>query len=669
MNIAIILIVIVASLLSLTVGWVLGSRIKATALEGARAEGRAESSIEVTRLQERSTFLEQTSREQRERASALESGVQRADMRVLSAESELAQLRERVSTIPDLEKARDRAEASAFDSHASLSEQRGLAGRLTAQIEAAGSSAQESQRRIAELTETEQSLRRELGQRDIELATQREAVSRLRAQMESATSQEVEHHQRIAAFDKLEETLRAQVSERESSLAELREQVGGTRAELEGAISIIQKLSSAEVQWNSERIALQAEASRLSVSNAELQTALSAERMHSEEKLAVLFEAREELANQFKSISADILEDKSRRFTEQNATALGHLLNPVREQLQAMQSKVDDVYRTEGQERAALGEQLKQLLQLNQSLSTDAQNLTRALKGDQKAQGTWGEIVLDTVLEQAGLIQGTHYDRQSAYEGEDQKRAIPDIVVRLPGDRQLVVDSKVSLTAYERSATTISAEEREIHVKQHVTSLRNHIRSLSEKNYQQLYQLKSLDFVLLFVPLEPAFAVAVSHDNLIFREAWDRNVILVSPSTLLFVIRTVAYLWRQEAQARNVIEIAKRGAALYDKLCGFVESLDEVGKRIQQTSKAYDAAMRKLAVGDGNLIRQAEMLRELGVKPTKQLPIQLVDRAQSKAQQALLEDVDGARESSENGASAVTSNQPPPLEQSVGASP
>ena len=200
--------------------------------------------------------------------------------------------------------------------------------------------------------------------------------------------------------------------------------------------------------------------------------------------------------------------------------------------------------------------------------------------------------------------------------------------------------------------------------------MRNHIRSRSEKNYQQLYQLRSLDFVLLFVPLDPAFAAAVSHDNLIFREAWDRNVILVSPSTLLFTIRTVAYLWRQESQARNVLEIAKRGAALYDKLCGFVESLEELGKRIQQSAKAYDGVMRKLALGDGNLIRQAEMLRDLGVRPSKQLPMQLVDRAQSKAQQALLADVEDSQEPSEDVASAAPSTQPPAVEQRVfGASP
>jgi DNA recombination protein RmuC len=218
----------------------------------------------------------------------------------------------------------------------------------------------------------------------------------------------------------------------------------------------------------------------------------------------------------------------------------------------------------------------------------------------------------------------------------------------------------VSLTAYERSVSAASDEERDIHIKQHLTSLRNHISSLSERNYQQLYQLKSLDFVLLFVPLEPAFSVAVSHDNLIFREAWDRNVLLVSPSTLLFVVRTVAYLWRQENQARNVMEIAKRGAALYDKLCGFVEDLDDVGKRIQQTVKAYDGAMRKLAIGDGNVIRQAEMLRDLGVKPSKQLPMPLVDKALSRAQHSLLGDAESPKDPTQPAATEANTAPPSP---------
>jgi DNA recombination protein RmuC len=488
MNIEVVLIFVIANLLCLSLGWVLGSHSKTGAVAEARSEGRAESAIELARLTERASFLERTSQEEQQRTSVLESAVQRVDARALSAETELARLQERVSTIPDLEQARESAEARAAEALKSLSEQRELASRLTAQVEAGAKNLQESQQRIAEIAVIDEGLRRTVSDRDSELITQREAVSRFSAQLESATSLASQLRQRIEAFEALEGTLRAQLTERDASLAELREQMGGIRAELEASAGRIETLLSEQAQWDADRNTLQNQVSQLSVSNAELQATLSAERLHSGEKLAELVAAREELANQFRSISAEILEEKSRKFTEQNATAIGQLLTPVREQLQAMRSKVEEVYHTEGQDRAALGQQLKQLLQLNQSLSADAQNLTRALKGDQKAQGTWGEIVLDTVLEQAGLIEGTHYDRQSSYEAEDQRRAIPDVVLRLPADRQLVIDSKVSLTAYERSASATCEDDRAIHIKQHVTSLRNHIRSLSEKNYQQLYQ-------------------------------------------------------------------------------------------------------------------------------------------------------------------------------------
>jgi DNA recombination protein RmuC len=638
MNLELMLVAVVTGALCITVGWRLGARIKINGLETARAGGRAETAIEVARLQERATFLDHSSEQHRGRVRTLETTLQQTEERLRSAETQCVQLRERLTPMGDLQKALEFAEGNAANASIALTGQRELVSRLTAQVEGANGTIQQLQQRTLDLGKLEQALRDELVGRDGDLTTQREAVSRLEAQLESASTREREVNQRIADLVALEGVLRGQLSEREATLQGLREQSGALRAELEGAASTIRDLQAAQAQWVSDRTELQSQIARLNISNAELQTTVATERTHSEEKLNVLLSSRDELVNQFKSLASEILEEKSKRFTEQNATALGNLLSPVRDQLKAFHAKVDEVYRTDGQERAAFGEQLKQLVQLNQSLSIDAQNLTRALKGDQKTQGTWGEIVLDTVLEQAGLIEGTHYDRQTAYQGEDQRRAIPDIVIRLPADRQLVIDSKVSLTAYERSATALSADERETHIKQHVTSLRNHVRSLSERNYQQLYQLKSLDFVLLFVPLEPAFAAAVSNDNLIFREAWDRNVILVSPSTLLFVVRTVAYLWRQENQARNVMEIAKRGAALYDKLCGFVDDLTDLGKRIQQSAKAYDSALKRLAVGDGNVIRQAEMLRDLGIKPTKQLPMALVDQALSKAQHSLLED-------------------------------
>lgn len=250
------------------------------------------------------------------------------------------------------------------------------------------------------------------------------------------------------------------------------------------------------------------------------------------------------------------------------------------------------------------------------------------MKGSSKAQGGWGEVVLERVLELSGLRKGIEYVAQESQSRDDGSRAMPDVVIQLPDDRRLVVDAKVSLVAYERYTAAADDPERGTAVRSHLDSVRSHIRSLSEKRYQDLYGIKSPDFVLAFVPIEPAFILAVTHDTNLFQEAWERNVLLVSPSTLLFVVRTVAHLWRQEAQTRNAQEIAKRGAELYDKLAGFVGDLQNIGTRLKQAREAYDSAEAKLTTGRGNVIRQAEMLRSLGVKPGKVLPPTLVAVAQ-----------------------------------------
>ncbi|MGQ0530388.1 MAG: DNA recombination protein RmuC [Panacagrimonas sp.] len=351
-----------------------------------------------------------------------------------------------------------------------------------------------------------------------------------------------------------------------------------------------------------------------------LQTRLESERQQSQEKLALLLEAREQLSQQFKTLAADILDEKTRKFTEQNQLNLGALLTPLSEQIKVFKAKVEEVYVNEGKDRSALKEQVQLLTQLNNTLSQDTQNLTLALKGDRKAQGNFGEIILDDVLEKAGLIAGQHYVKQGGVTAADgQGTSIPDVVITLPGERYLVVDSKMTLPDYRAFADAQDDGERSVALKRHLVSIRAHIKGLSDKKYQTLYDLKSLDFVVMFVPLEPAFTVAVTHDAELFQHAWEKNVLLVSPSTLLFVVRTVANLWRQEDLSRNAKDISAQGAKLYDKLVGFVNDLDEVGKRIQQAQDSYGDARRKLKDGSGNLIGQAEKLRKLGVKPAKML--------------------------------------------------
>lgn len=392
-------------------------------------------------------------------------------------------------------------------------------------------------------------------------------------------------------------------------------QEDGKRLEMEKA-----NLAALRDQLTTERQGL---SSRV----AELTTLLESERSQTVEKLHLLNNAKEDMSNQFKALANEILEDKSRRFTEQNQSNLNQLLEPLKVKITEFQGKVQEVYVNEGKDRSALAEQVKQLMALNNQLSKDAHNLTSALKGQAKAQGNWGELILERVLEASGLRKGHEYDVQESHTRADGSRAQPDVVVHLPEDRHLIVDAKVSLTAYEEHANAEAGHQRDAALKRHLDSVRAHIKELAEKNYQQLYGLQSLDFVLMFIPVEPAFMLAISHDSDLWQDAWKKNVLLVSPSTLLFVVRTVAHLWRQEQQTRNAQEIAKRGAELYDKLAGFVEDLNSLGSKLKQAQTAYDGAYNKFTGGRGNVIRQAEMLKELGVKPSKQLPQNLIDSA------------------------------------------
>jgi DNA recombination protein RmuC len=409
--------------------------------------------------------------------------------------------------------------------------------------------------------------------------------------------------------------------------AALREQVSKITAELSADRDSLSALREELKDTKSHLAAKVDEAATQAVSLAELRNTLQSERGNSEEKLHLLLEAKEVLANQFKSLANDILEEKSKRFTEQNQTNLGALLDPLKLKITEFQTKIEDTYIKEGNERSALGVELRHLKDLNQQLSEDAKNLTRALRGSAKAQGTWGEWILETVLDGSGLRKGHEYVVQSNLSREDGTRALPDVIIHLPEGRSLVIDSKVSLVAYEEFAVTENEAERTACAKRHMESIKGHIKGLSGKNYQSLYSLNSLDFVLLFVPIEPAFMLAVASDKDLFMDAWNRNVLLVSPSTLLFVVRTVAHLWRQEAQSRNAQEIAKRGAELYDKFVGFVEDMNSIGTRLKQAQSAYDDAHGKLSSGRGNLVGQAQKLRQLGVKPTKSLAPALVDGA------------------------------------------
>jgi DNA recombination protein RmuC len=339
---------------------------------------------------------------------------------------------------------------------------------------------------------------------------------------------------------------------------------------------------------------------------------------------------RATLPDTFRSLATQVLEEKSKTFAEQNQATLGHLLEPLKSRLQEFQGKIEDSHRDQRAGEASLRTQVDKLVAFTSRVSEEANNLARALKGSSRAQGTWGELVLERILDQAGLRKGQEYETQESYSTENGRRGQPDVVIHLPGARHLVIDSKVSLVHYEAHCNAEDEAVRAAALENHVISVRTHMRGLAEKNYQTLYGLNSLDFVIMFLPIEPAFMLALSRDEKLWEQAWQRNVLLVSPSTLLFVVRTVSYLWRQEQQKRNVEEIAKRGADLYNKLVGFVSDLEDVGGRLAQAQKSYDTALGKLSTGRGSVIWQAEKLKALGVKPSKQLPQGMTEVAQQE---------------------------------------
>lgn len=332
---------------------------------------------------------------------------------------------------------------------------------------------------------------------------------------------------------------------------------------------------------------------------------------------------QEKFKDEFENLANKILEEKSKKFTQQNKEKLDQLLKPLGEKMEAFKKKVEESHKEDIKGRSALGQHLKQLQELNKQMSEEAQNLTKALKGDTKTQGNWGEVILQRILEKSGLKEGDMYETQESHTTDEGRRLQPDVVVKLPDEKRLVIDSKVSLKAYERMSSADDEMERSRALKQHVSSLRNHVKGLSSKNYEQLYGGNSPDFVLMFVPIESAFGVALQQDTSLYYDAFDKNIVIVSPSTLLATLATIDSVWKQEYQSKNAQEIAERGGALYDKFVLFVESMKDIGQRIRQTQESYDEAMGRLSEGKGNVVRQVEMLRELGAKTGKKLSAEL----------------------------------------------
>lgn len=337
---------------------------------------------------------------------------------------------------------------------------------------------------------------------------------------------------------------------------------------------------------------------------------------------------QERFKDEFENLANKILEEKSKKFTEQNKEKLDQLLKPLGEKMEAFKKKVEETHKDEVEARGSLKQELKNLMELNQKMAKEANDLTKALKGESKTQGNWGEVILQRILEKSGLTKGREYETQEYHTTEDGRRLHPDVVVHLPDEKRLIIDSKVSLTAYERYASAEDEQEQQSALRDHLSSIRSHVKGLSNKNYQELYGGNSPDFVLMFIPIEPAFGLALQNDTSIYHESFEKNIVIVSPSTLLATLATIDSVWKQEYQNKNAQEIADRGGALYEKFRLFAESMQEIGQRIRQTQESYDQAMTRLSTGRGNLVRQVEMLKELGANASTTLPDELTERHQ-----------------------------------------
>ena len=336
---------------------------------------------------------------------------------------------------------------------------------------------------------------------------------------------------------------------------------------------------------------------------------------------------QQQFTKEFENLANRILEEKSQKFVEQNRSNMDVILNPLKEKIRDFEQKVEAAYKQESAERNSLKGEIISLMELNNRINEEAGNLTRALKGDNKAQGNWGEFILEKILESSGLQKGREYDAQVTMNDEAGRRFQPDVVVRLPENKHIIVDSKVSLVAYEAMVNATNDVDRERFKRDHLTSIRTHIKGLSEKSYDQLPEMSSPDFVLLFIPIESSFGIAVQEDKDLFSFAWDKRIVIVSPSTLLATLRTIASVWKQDRQTKNALEIARIGGSLYDKFASLLDDLKDVGAKIDAAKVRQQETIKKLSEGPGNVMKRVEDLRKLGAKTTKELPADLLEKA------------------------------------------
>ena len=389
----------------------------------------------------------------------------------------------------------------------------------------------------------------------------------------------------------------------------------------------ISQIENALSEALTQKNALEQEKEQLNIKTAKLETSLEyLERQRAEDAAQV--KAKEaQFKTEFEHLAQKILQQTTQQFTLHNKEQMNSILDPLKEKITGFEKKVEDSQKENVGLGAKLEEQLKQLYQANQQMSQEAQNLTKALKGDSKTQGNWGEMVLERVLEKSGLERGREYEVQQSFTASDGQKQMPDVVIYMPQGKKLIVDSKVSLTDYERYVNAETESEKALHLKNHINSLKKHIDQLSAKRYEDLYEMESPDFVLLFVPVESAFATAINEEHELYSKAFDKNIVVVTPSTLLATLRTVETMWTNEKQRKNALEIAQQAGSLYDKFQGLLEDLKGIGSRLENAKTFYDGAMNKLSTGKGNLVGGVEKLKQMGAKAKKALPDAWASRA------------------------------------------
>ena len=401
----------------------------------------------------------------------------------------------------------------------------------------------------------------------------------------------------------------------------------GLEEKLNGLLQQIEQFKSQLNQTVQERETIRTDKESLAIQLSKKETDFENLWERNKEQKEEVEKLQQKFTKEFENLANKILEEKTNKFTEQNKENLKNILTPLQDKIQLFEKKVEDTHKESIDYHAALRQQILGLRQMNEQMSKETLNLTKALKGDSKMQGNWGELILERVLEKSGLEKGREYEVQQSFVTEEGNRVFPDVVINLPDGKKMVVDSKVTLTAYERYINEEDDDAKNQHLKEHIISLKRHVDQLSEKNYHDLYQMESPDFVLLFIPIESAFALALNEDTSLYNKAFEKNIVIVTPSTLLATLRTIDSMWTNQKQQENALEIARQAGALYDKFEGFVADLVKVGNKIKDSKIEYDNAMSKLGEGSGYLINRVENLKKMGAKAKKALPETILQRA------------------------------------------